>query len=110
MTIHLKCPYIAEWESFSDEGEPITRSLGPEDILPLLVKGMSFAEVAIEKDAPLAVVKHAVAVIPDMMKWREQIEGQAPSTDEEVNMLRELQKNYTIDPIEEDADVEEKNG
>jgi hypothetical protein len=73
MPVDLKCPYVGVWDSFSDEGQLLERKLGPEDVLPYLAKGFTMTEIADRLKAPLEVVVHAVAVIPDMMKWRDLI-------------------------------------
>ena len=94
MPTDLKCPYVAEWSPFSEDGEILQKTLGPEDVMPLMIQGMSFAEIAREFNAPMEAVKHAIAVIPDMMKWREMILGSAPKKEDEVDMLRQIQQDY----------------
>ena len=70
MSINYRCPYIAEWSSFSEEGQIVERRLGPEDALSLMDKGMTIIDIAEKLNAPHAVVTHIIACIPEMMKWR----------------------------------------
>lgn len=94
MPVEIKCPYVAEWSAFSEEGQIIEKTLGPEDVLPLMVKGMTFSEIGAVLEAPMAAVSHAVAVIPDMMKWRDVVGGNQHVQDEELQILRDLQEEY----------------
>lgn len=66
-----KCPFIAEWESFSYEtGEPLIRELYPEDVLPYLESATSYQDIATRLNAPVESVQHVVNQIHYMLLWR----------------------------------------
>jgi len=92
MPIEAKCPYVAEWSGFSDEGVIIERTIGPEDILPYIVDGYTIAEISKKTNAPVEAVTHAVAVIGDMMKWREMLSTGYNVDPDEHNMLTDIQR------------------
>ena len=76
-------PFIAEWESFSEDGEAVLRELRPEDVLDGICQGLTPEELAAQVSAPLDAVEHVICHIPHMMAWRRESRAKAPSNNED---------------------------
>lgn len=87
----MKCPFVGIWSYYDAEGNIVEKQMGPEDVLPYLVKGYTISEIVMENEAPFDVVLHAIATIPDMMRWRDLISYGSSPEEAEASILNNPQ-------------------
>jgi hypothetical protein len=79
MPCYEKSPFIAEWESVSNEGQWVLKELRPDDLLEDIASGLTPEDLASKHKAPIGAVNHAIYHIPHMMSWRREMQKNSSS-------------------------------